>query len=358
MKQTFYDFCLENGKTHLLDQWDRAGNLPHTPENTSHGSRKRVWWICDRGHRWQAVVQSRGAQDSRCPVCAGRQVEPGFNDLASRYPHLADQWDRERNGALTPDRVLPGTHRKVWWQCPQGHQWQALIKARVSGAGCPVCTSRRVEPGENDLATRYPDLAAQWDHDRNAGLTPDQVLPGSTRKVWWVCDRGHRWQAAVSARASGTGCPFCDGKQVAVGENDLASQYPGLAAQWHPEKNGPLTPAGVTANSNRGVWWTCPLGHTWKAPVSRRVQGSTGCPVCAGRQVEPGFNDLASRSPAVAAQWARDLNGSLTPEGVTAGSSRKVWWRCGEGHVWAAKIYNRTGPQQSGCPICSGRYKE
>ena len=102
----------------------------------------------------------------------------------------------------------------------------------------------------------------------------------------------------------------------------------------------------------------CGLGHEWRAPIGRRVQGNTGCPVCVGKQVEPGFNDLATLDPAIAAQWAQDLNGTLTPQMVTGGSAKRVWWRCDQGHVWVAKIYARTGPQRSGCPVCAGRFKK
>lgn len=358
MKQSLYDFCLENGKGYLLVQWDTAGNLPDTPRTLSAGSRKQVWWVCDHGHRWQAAVQNRTARDNNCPVCAGKQVLPGFNDLASRYPQLAAQWHPTKNGPLTPDQVTPGTHRKVWWLCDQGHAWEAMVKSRVAGTGCPVCTGRKLKEGENDLATRYPLIAAQWDGQANGSLTPSQVLPGTRRKVWWVCPKGHRWQASIGARTAGsTGCPVCAGKQVLPGVNDLASLHPELAAQWHPNKNLPLTPDTIAGNSNRSVWWICGLGHEWQAPVGRRVQSQVGCPVCAGKQVLVGFNDLGTMEPAVAAQWAQDLNGSLTPQSVTVGSGKKVWWRCDQNHVWRAKIYTRTGPQRSGCPVCAGRFK-
>ena len=357
-KQSFYEFCRLNGKEHLLAQWEEAGNLPETPRTISCGSRFRAWWVCEQGHRWQAMVQTRGARDTQCPVCTGKQVAAGENDLATRYPDLAAQWHQTKNGAMTPDQILPGSHRKVWWECPRGHAWEAIVKSRVSGAGCPVCTNRKVLPGENDLTVRFPVIAAQWDHGKNGSLTPDQVFPGAQRKVWWLCPKGHSWRASVSSRTSNsTGCPVCDGKQVLPGENDLAALRPDLAAQWHPEKNLPLTPDGITASSNRAVWWVCQKGHQWKAPVGRRAQGSTGCPVCTGRRVEPGFNDLASQRPQIAAQWAQDLNGTLTPEQVTVGSAKRVWWRCDQDHVWAAKIYTRTGAQQNGCPLCAGRQR-
>ena len=68
-----------------------------------------------------------------------------------------------------------------------------------------------------------------------------------------------------------------------------------------------------------------------------------------------GFNDLATREPLLAKQWHPKLNGSLTPEMVTPGSHRKVWWQCPDGHVWRAVIYSRSGPKRSGCPVCAGR---
>lgn len=84
----------------------------------------------------------------------------------------------------------------------------------------------------------------------------------------------------------------------------------------------------------------------------------SGCPYCAGRKALRGFNDLATVDPKTAAQWHPTLNGSLTPEMVTAGSRKKVWWQCSEGYVWKAAVYSRTGSRKSGCPVCAGRAKQ
>ncbi len=121
----------------------------------------------------------------------------------------------------------------------------------------------------------------------------------------------------------GADCPVCAGKQVLPGENDLASTFPALAAQWHPTQNGPLAPSQVSPYSNRKVWWRCELGHNYTAAVAARAAGGSGCPYCAGRKVLAGFNDLSTRAPALAAQWHPTLNGALTPEQVTTGSHKK-----------------------------------
>ena len=279
---------------------------------------------------------------------------------------LLRQWDAERNRALPPPGELSAwSHRKAWWRCEKGHAWEAVVKSRVQGCGCPVCAGRVVLRGANDLATTHPRLAREWDAARNGALAPTDVVSGSNRRVWWRCAKGHRWLAAISSRAhSGAGCPYCSGKRAVAGENDLATAYPLIAAEWDADANGALTPEQVTSSSNRKVWWRCPLGHGYAATVASRTARREGCPYCAGRRVLAGFNDLASKEPPVAAQWYQPLNGTLTPEQVTCGSSKKVYWRCGEGHVWRAVVSSRAGAQRCGCPVCAetaksrARYRE
>ena len=126
----------------------------------------------------------------------------------------------------------------------------------------------------------------------------------------------------------------------------------------HPTKNGSLTPQEIVAGSNRSVWWQCSLGHEWCAKVVDRTRGTNGCPYCANQKVLKGFNDLATTHPRIAAQWYPTLNGKLTPEMVTAGSTHKVWWICPEGHVWRTAVYNRAGRnKQTGCPVCAGNIR-
>lgn len=356
MRETLKMYCERSDMEGLLEQWDEPANLPLTPDVVSHGSRQKVWWRCGKGHRWQAAVYTRTGSGTGCPVCAGKIPAAGENDLATLYPQLAQQWHPIRNGSLTPQQVLPGSHHLVWWVCEKGHEWRAQIKSRVSGCGCPVCANRKVHSEENSFAARFPQLAAQWHPTRNLPLSPDTIAPGTNRKVWWICEKGHEWQATVSSRTSGgRGCPVCSGKKVIAGENDLASRFPDIAAQWHPTKNGKLTPQQVAPSANRKVWWRCKRGHDYQAVVGARTINGSGCPYCAGKKVLPGFNDLATLAPKIAQQWHSGLNGTLTPQMVTAGAHRKVWWECEQGHVWKAAIYSRTAEKGCGCPVCAGR---
>lgn len=357
LKISLYGYCTERGRLDLLEQWDAEKNGSLTPRQVSYGSKKKVWWLCQEGHSWQTAVCTRTGQGSGCPYCAGKKPWPGQGDLASRRPDLAAQWHPVKNRGVTPADLLPGSQYKAWWVCERGHEWQAAVKSRVNGSGCPVCVNQALRPGVNDLAATHPELLPQWHPTKNGELTPQGLMAGTRRRVWWVCEKGHEWQASVLSRANGSGCPVCSGKKVVPGVNDLATHFPEIAAQWHPTKNGAMTARSVSPYSNRKVWWRCSLGHEYQARVGARTQRISGCPYCANRKVLPGFNDLATRDPKVAAQWHPTLNGTLTPRHVTAGSHRKAWWQCQNGHVWKAIIYSRAGPgsRKCGCPVCAGK---
>jgi len=130
--------------------------------------------------------------------------------MSHEKTELLTQWHPDWNAPVSPRDVSFGSHKKVWWRCEKGHVWQAQVGSRKAGIGCPFCTKRLVVPGETDLATTHPELAAQWLGTRNLPLTPQEVLAGSKRKVWWRCEKGHVWQASINNRTSyKTGCPEC-----------------------------------------------------------------------------------------------------------------------------------------------------
>jgi hypothetical protein len=330
----------------LASQWHPERNGVLTPTTVFAGSGRKVWWLCSLGHEWLATLLSR-SQGSACPYCSGNKAGQG-NTLGDRFPDLAAEWYSERNGDLTAWAVTPGTRRKVWWCCASGHDWQASIASRVAGRGCPYCSGYRASAG-NNLGVANPELAAQWHPERNWPLTAEQVTPGSKRRVWWQCSRGHEWQAPVANRKAGRGCPYCSGRAVGQG-NTLGDRYPELAAQWHTTRNGKLAPGQVTPRSGKQVWWLCSQGHEWEAVISVRADGA-GCPDCT-RRVKQG-KTLSNMHPALAEEWHPDSNGALRPDEVASTSTRAVWWRCERGHKWRSPVRSRV--DGSGCPYCAGR---
>lgn len=205
----------------------------------------------------------------------------------SDFPELAAQWHPTKNSPILPGQVAASSPKKFWWKCDKGpdHEWETRVNSRATdGNGCPFCSNRRLSV-TNSLAIVNPEIAAQWHPTKNGDVKPFQVTASSGEKFWWKCDTGpdHEWETVVRYRAiRGAGCPFCSNDRGSA-TNSLESLYPDIAAQWHPSKNGFLTPAQVPVGSAKKYWWKCNKGpdHEWDAQVNGRVDRGYGCPFCA-----------------------------------------------------------------------------
>lgn len=124
--------------------WDKNGNLD--PNKITAGSGKKVWWKCDKGHEWQAMVRNRSRDKYRsgCPICGNHVTLIGFNDLVTTHPEIAKQWHPTKNGNLKPTDVVAGSGIKVWWLGECGHEWEVRVISRVRfGSGCPTCAQQQ-----------------------------------------------------------------------------------------------------------------------------------------------------------------------------------------------------------------------
>ena len=466
----------------LAKEWHPTKNKDLTPRMVVSRSDKKVWWLCEKGHEWAATIKDR-QHGNGCPYCSGRLPVLGKTDLATVYPDIANQWHPTKNGELKPSQVSPRSNKKVWWQCKKGHEWYATVDSR-SKTICPICTGRKVLVGYNDLATTHPTIASQWNPTKNGKLTPKMITHGSTKKIWWQCEKGHEWRVSPNARTNHengtlTNCPICsselktsfpeqailyylskvtsaENRNIAFGKeldiwlpnlrvgieydgiyyhsntkrdaekiaffakknirvisikeskcndisdnvisydfrqqaqldwaitmlfdllgitppninttedlldiqdqyikmekaNSISSKYPQIAEEWHPNKNGTLKPEMYSFSSHAKVWWLGKCGHEWMQVIKNRTLSNAGCPICSGREVLAGFNDLATKNPEVVSLWHPTKNGDLTPTQVASRSSKKVWWQCEKGHEWKAAISGVSGGSR--CPICSG----
>lgn len=195
------------------------------------------------------------------------------NSLEIMFPEVAKQWST-RNFPLLSKDVSYGSNKKVWWRGECGHEWQASPHSRTgkNSPGCPYCSGNRVLAGFNDLASRFPEIAAEWS-EKNYPLRPDEVTAFSNKKAWWKGKCGHEWYALISSRSDGHGCPYCEDHKLLKGFNDFASQYPQLAKEWS-EKN--KVGADAVTSSKAGLfWWHCPsCGGEYSAWISSRIDGS------------------------------------------------------------------------------------
>lgn len=353
----------------LASEWDYDKNGAVTPNQVVAVSDKKFWWLCKEcGYSWKSIVSDRH-YGRGCPRCAGMVVWEGVNDLQTKRPEVALEWDYEKNFGLSPDKVSYRGNKTAWWLCQKcGYSWNSRIADRSAGIGCPACAGKAVAEGRTDLATINPELASEWDYEKNGELTPQMVVGGSNKQVWWVCKTcSHSWEADIYSRnTAGHGCPVCgrkNRKRTLNPDNILSKVFPEIALEWDYEKNADLLPENITFGSGTKVFWLCKeCGHSWQAAPNDRANGH-GCPICAAKKQRESwhkkcvernnFQDWCNEHGMtfLLEEWDLEANDGLTPDDFSAGSNQAVGWICRTcGHKWSATISNRG--RGSGCPNC------
>ena len=282
------------------------------------------------------------------------------------YPEIMNQWDWKANNAigLNPSELSRSSNKKACWQCPKypDHKWQSVISYKFSHGiitGCPYCAGNLVLAGFNDLLSQYPNVAAQWDYDKNGDLLPSMISYQSHKKVWWKCDKGHSWQAVVKSRTiMNRGCACCAGKRACSENNILTGDYCWLEHKWDYFMNdmaGIGMPEDYLPFSTKSVWWKCPIHGSWLAPIRDVAKGKL-CAHCLGVFVFKGENDLQTLRPDIAKLWYLPWNlrdGIGYPDEYTVKSGMKAWFHCGNPNhePWITTICNVSNG--SGCPDCA-----
>lgn len=344
----------------LLMEWDYEKN-EKGPEDYTPKSNKIVYWICSKcGHHFPAKISNRTTRKS-CACCSNKIVVAGINDLLTTHPQLAAEWHPTKNGELKPTEVSAGQAKRVWWICPEGHEYPATILHRSAGTNCPICNSGRQTSFAEQAVFYYirkvfPDAINRYTGFFKKGMEIDIYIPSIKLGIEYDGEAWHKKDklsreikkynickqngirllrvmekppengillTADESLSIGDG-PLYEKKQLAkvirflIDEidpetnkwtrrkpvfhskvdidlerdeaeirrymtkvnNSFAELYPELATQWHPTKNGQMTPDKVKPHSNIRVWWICPeCGNEYPASVGHRVSG-TGCPKC------------------------------------------------------------------------------
>lgn len=310
----------------LIKEWDFDKNLD-SPDILSIGSSKKVWWICKSNsqHNFESRINER-VQGKKCPICFPPSHEPNvLPTLNIANPTLLKEWDYKKNASFDPNKITAGSNKKVWWICSKcNHSWESTILNRFRGGrGCPKC-AKLIPSHQNILAVKFPEIAKEWDYEKNQNLTPNDVSYGSGKKVGWICqkDNSHRWVAMIRdrTRANPNTCPHCRNRK-----SILANDYPEIAKEWHPIKNGDLTPFDVAAKSNNKVWWVCKINpsHEWEAEIKNRTILKSGCWHCykEGADISTTRNIIDS----IISNSAYYKNYKLGIENIIKLSEIKIW---------------------------------
>ncbi|DBA89156.1 TPA: hypothetical protein ACH3X1_016317 [Trebouxia sp. C0004] len=283
-------------------------------------------------------------------------------DISLLSGEMQGQWHVKLNRHLGHILIKPYSSCKVWWlcdQCPDGlpHIWEATVKSRFQGSGCPFCSGTAVCQ-HNTLARKVPEVALFWDANKNHPTSPDQVTVFSRMKAHWRCNVClYEWQARVRTKASGSsGCPKCakaNGGRKADGTRQkhptFARAEHALLQQWDYDKNrdNGNFPDNTKLQSNKLIWWCChecPKGkvHSWQARAFSRTLGKrqSGCPYCASQELCE-CNSLETVCPDVAADFDVEKNGVSAAE-VTSSTSTKYSWLSDEPGAKKRSVNQRT----------------
>ena len=292
---------------------------------------------------------------------------------------LLSEWDTKRNAqnGFAPETTSLSSKQKVYWICSEGHEWSASVLSRSNkGSGCPKCAiAARAKvrreatiTAQGSLEDRFPEIASEWHPTKNGELHPNQFAAGSNDKVWWQCKQcGKEWRTGIGARTRGTGCPSCSklegGKKhreyTIRTQGSLKDNYPEIALEWHPTKNGEMLPEQYASGSSEKVWWLCKeCGTEWETKISNRTRGH-GCPSCKNEKFAASYrkkvlanaDSFADMFPQMAAEWHPTKNSDLDPWLISEKSNHKFWWKCSEGHEWRTSVKERVG-HKTGCPYC------
>lgn len=272
--QGFNDLATTNPS--LAREWDHEKNGDLSPIMVTQSSNKKVYWLCSENHSWNTAIHHRN-NGSGCPYCSGHKALPGYNDFYTTNSVLLKDWDYKKN-VLNPTQVTKHSNKKISWKCSLGHTWDATISNRLAGTGCPYCSNKKILIGFNDLETVNPKLLLEWDYEKNKSITPKEVTISSGRKIYWKCKEGHSWQAKISHRTIGTGCPYCSRTKVLANFNDLNSTHPLIAVDW--STNNKTKANQYLAGSNRKVLWSClKCKYEYLKSIKNKVRNPK-CPKC------------------------------------------------------------------------------
>lgn len=298
-------FCagLRPSRTNWLAAYPEVAAEFHSTKNGSLDPKKIVaaspklrYWKCFACNNvFQQSPWARTRNGAGCPKCnRGERLD------LSKHPQAMQMFDKRKNGNINPRSM--DSHAKVWWKCPAAsdHAFKAgFYKSHGPKPECPFCAGHKAS-STNNLGMNER-LAKEFHLTKNGNLTVKDLTLGSHTRIWWKCPKGpdHEWQQFVYMRKRGRNCPFCSGFRLS--KTNVLAANPKLAKEFHPTKNGNLTPDSILATWHKKVFWKCSVCKLeWEAKPYQRMTEGMGCPEC--KKVNTGRGRLSTRQKEKAAK--------------------------------------------------------
>ena len=279
----------------IFNQWDYKKNKDLDPLKIAPGSSKIVWWKCKKKHGWKASIDRRTRNGSACKKC--RYNLESFL-IKDNNPELFKQIHPTKN-KFDINKLTVGSGKLVWFKCSKGHVWKTLIGARrKSGSSCRKCVSEssKVENiikekkfhlliKKDRLSNLSPVLSRYWHPTLNEGLMPIHVSAFSSKKVWWLCKKGHSYQQNIASKKqlfeknNKIVCSICTGK-ILTYEKSLEYKDERVAKEWDRVKNKIKASEVFYQSAKQNYWWKCKYGHQWRTSIYHRTVSKSDCPSC------------------------------------------------------------------------------
>ncbi len=336
----------------VMDEYDPSNDID--PYAVTEYSTKIAKWICrnNNEHRWDAPFQWRARGQGSCSICRGYQYGKMFYEDHEEYEQY---YDNEKNDR--PFHSLSNmSNDYVWWKCPFGHSFERTVynMTRKKSFKCPICENLIVQTGENDLASQYPDLAKEFDTEKNHVLPQNITIASSSNETWWKCSEGHEFQRSVYNRIHHfSECPICNRTVVVKGVNDFLHTYPMINDIWDRQLND-RNPEDISDRSTGNFHFKCEKGHQYYCSLSTIKANGFECLVCNNKIIQEGVNSLVDTDYELSQEFSP--NEERKPSEFTSKSAYWALWRCkvcNNDYHWPIK--ERSLNDQS-CPFCNNRY--
>lgn len=326
----------------------------NNPEKIYYRKYSAIHWKCSKNHLFSSRIEI-ALRDSEfhCPYCEHKFLLTGFNDVKTFFgEEICEIWSSSNSNL--PQNTIYHNDMKYVFKCQNGHSWAQVIDytAGFNSISCIYCSGEnknakitKIVVGVNDLATTHPEFAKMISNESKNQA--NNVSAGSKKRVLIECINGHKRELMVKNLVNGS--KQC--QQCVREENNLLKKIPNLPERLDLDKNTVEDIKNLTIGSRTIVHLKCKGGHRWEIkPYNIEKWG--GCPYCSSQRVLQGFNDIPTTAPELLKIWNYEKNGEMNvyPEDYTAGSHKKVWWKCDKDHEYLSPIGNR---KLYGCPECA-----
>lgn len=350
-------YCKNNGLSYFIDEWDSEKNK-EPMDSFFPMSNKVAWWECPFTHSYSTLICNRtGGKKSSCPIC-NRERKTSFAEQAIMYyinKHYPDVQNCNREIGDELDIYIPSLKIAIEYD---GYDWHKnreskdiaknkkciengvkLIRVREKALklydDC-ICIQREncssidtlndvirelfeylnisddVDVSRdcgniysnyiylkkvNSLASKFPEIAKEFDYELNGNLSPEFLSVSSNKKVWWKCPHGDSYLMSVIKRTTGRNCPICSNHQIVLGRNDIRTYCKDhdlnyIIDEWNYDKNiaAGIDIDKISTGSIIKVWWKCSkCNYEWQTAPNNRIRKRHMCPRCRKKHLSARF---------------------------------------------------------------------